>query len=221
VLEEFMLEAGATKVRDLRLEVRRIRSGASRDRHGDVVWLDFMAPHRHLVVDVTVTSARTNTNVPRIGARLPLPGGLALAAQHGKINADLRSYALLGTPSVQSVHDYYPFAMEDGGRLASMAAELVYRLAILVAVRRFPGMGATDTRSLRSDTYVRLQHIVRRTTYVPFLRFLGDERREFMQRLPATLYGTLGSYLGDALQEGSADVVACLPEPRAKVFSSL
>jgi hypothetical protein len=26
-----------------------------------------MAPHRHLVVDVTVTSARTNTNVPRIG----------------------------------------------------------------------------------------------------------------------------------------------------------
>jgi hypothetical protein len=34
VLEEFMLEAGATKGRDLRLEVRRIRSGASRDRHG-------------------------------------------------------------------------------------------------------------------------------------------------------------------------------------------
>jgi hypothetical protein len=32
VLEEFMLEAGATKGRDLQLEVRRIRSGASRDR---------------------------------------------------------------------------------------------------------------------------------------------------------------------------------------------
>jgi hypothetical protein len=54
VFEEFMLEAGATKGRDLRLEVHRIRSGASRDRHGDVVWIDFMAPHRHLVVDVTV-----------------------------------------------------------------------------------------------------------------------------------------------------------------------
>jgi hypothetical protein len=37
VLEEFMLEAGATKGRDLRLEVRRSRSGASRDSHGDVV----------------------------------------------------------------------------------------------------------------------------------------------------------------------------------------
>jgi hypothetical protein len=33
-----------------------------------------------------------------------------------------------------------PFAMEDGGRLVPMAAELVDRLAILVVVRRFPGM---------------------------------------------------------------------------------
>jgi hypothetical protein len=80
VLEEFMLEAGATKGRDLRLEVRRIRSGASRDRHGDVVWLDIMAPHRHLVVDVKVINARTDINVARIGARLPLPGSLALGA---------------------------------------------------------------------------------------------------------------------------------------------
>jgi hypothetical protein len=37
VLEELMLEAGPTKGRDLRLEVRRIRSGASQDRHGDVI----------------------------------------------------------------------------------------------------------------------------------------------------------------------------------------
>jgi hypothetical protein len=59
-----------------------------------------MAPNRHLVVDVTVTSARTNTNVPRISARLALPGSLALGAQHGKLDADLRTSPLLGTPSV-------------------------------------------------------------------------------------------------------------------------
>jgi hypothetical protein len=63
---------------------------------------------------VTVTSARTNTNVPRIDARLPLPGSLALGAQHVKLDADLRTSALLGTLAVQSVHDYYPFALEDG-----------------------------------------------------------------------------------------------------------
>jgi hypothetical protein len=91
VLEEFMLEAGATKGRYLRLEVRRIRSGASRDRPAAVVWLDFMVKHRHLVVNVTVRSARTNTNVPRIGGRLPLRGSLALGAQHGKLDADFRT----------------------------------------------------------------------------------------------------------------------------------
>jgi hypothetical protein len=52
---------------------------------------------------------------------------------------------LHGTPSVQSVHDYYPFAREDSGRLAPMAAELVDRLATLVAIRRFPCMGATGS----------------------------------------------------------------------------
>jgi hypothetical protein len=78
-----------------------------------------------------VTSARTNTTVLRIGARLPLPGSLALGAQHGKLDADPRTSALLGTPSIQSIHDYYPFAMEDTGRLAPMAAELVDRLNVL------------------------------------------------------------------------------------------
>jgi hypothetical protein len=74
-----------------------------------------MAPHRHnLVIDVTATSARTNTNVPRVGARLPLPGTLALGAQHGKLYADLRICALFGMPSVRSVHDYYPFLWRMG-----------------------------------------------------------------------------------------------------------
>jgi hypothetical protein len=56
-----------------------------------------MAPHRHLDVDVTVTSARKNTNIPRICASLPLPSDLALEARHGKLDADLRTAALLGT----------------------------------------------------------------------------------------------------------------------------
>jgi hypothetical protein len=129
-----------------------------------------MAPHRHLVVDVKVTSARTNTNDPRIGARLPFPSSLALGAEHGKIHAELRISALLGMPSVQSVHDYYPFPLEDGDRLAPMAAELVDHLAISMAIRRFPSMGAVDSRSLRSDSFVNMQHFVRRTTYVPFRR---------------------------------------------------
>jgi hypothetical protein len=63
--------------------------------------------------------------------------------------------------------------MEDGGQLAPMAVELVDRLAILVVVRRFPNMGDVDSPSLRSDSYVCMQHFVRRTTSVPFRRFCG------------------------------------------------
>jgi hypothetical protein len=39
-----------------------------------------------------------------------------------------------------------------------MAAELVDRMAILVAVRRFIRMGDADYRSLRSDSYVSVHH---------------------------------------------------------------
>jgi hypothetical protein len=100
VLEELLLEAGATKGWNLRFRFRYIRARASRGRHGDVVWLDFMAPHRPLVVFAAITSARTNTDVPCIGVRLPLPGSVALGAHHGKLDADLHTSALLGTPSV-------------------------------------------------------------------------------------------------------------------------
>jgi hypothetical protein len=46
-----MLEARAILGRELQLEVHRIRYGASRSRHEDVLWLDFVAPHCHLAVD--------------------------------------------------------------------------------------------------------------------------------------------------------------------------
>jgi hypothetical protein len=67
----------------------------------------------------------------------------------------------------------------------------------------------------------RMKEYVRRSTYFPFRRFLGDVRLEFMQRLSRVLYGTIGSYLRDFLQEGGAFVVACLPTPRPCLCASL
>jgi hypothetical protein len=63
--------------------------------------------------------------------------------------------------------------MDGAGQMAPMAAELVDRLAILVAVRRSPGLGAADSCSLRSDSYISIQHFVHRSTSVIFRRFLG------------------------------------------------
>jgi hypothetical protein len=76
-----------------------------------------------------------------------------------------------------------------------MAFELVDRLAILVAVRPLHGMGVADSRSLRSDTHVHLQHFLRRIIFVPFRRFLGDVRREFMQRLFMVLWVPISATL--------------------------
>jgi hypothetical protein len=50
---------------------------------------------------------------------------------------------------------------------------LVDRLAILVAVRRFHGMGVADSRSLRFGSYVRMQHFVRRFFLFLFGVFWG------------------------------------------------
>jgi hypothetical protein len=89
-----------------------------------------------------------------------------------------------------------------------MADELVDRLAILVVVRCFPGMGVADSRSLRSD----MQHFVRRSTYVPFRRLLGDARREFMQRLFAFFMAFWVPIF--TTQEVIAAVLVCLLVPR-------
>jgi hypothetical protein len=80
-----------------------------------------------------------------------------------------------------------------------MASELVGRMAILVATRRCLGMGVADSRALRCDSSVRMHRFVRRSAYVPFLRFWGDVRQDFLQSLAGALHGTLGSYLRDAL----------------------
>jgi hypothetical protein len=65
------------------------------------------------------------------------------------LDADIRTSSSLVTPTIQNVHDYHPFALEDGGRLVPMAVGLVDRLAILVGFRRFPSLGAADSLSLR------------------------------------------------------------------------
>jgi hypothetical protein len=83
-----------------------------------------------------------------------------------------------------------------------------------VIFRRFFGGVAADSRSSRFDSYVRMQHFIRRSTSLSST-VLGDVRREFLQRVFAALHGTLDSYLRATLHEGSADVVACLLVPRA------
>jgi hypothetical protein len=99
-----------------------------------------------------------------------------------------------------------------------MADDIVDRLAMMVAFRRFTSIGAADSRSLRLENYPRMEFVRRYTyvDYVPFRQFLGDVSREFMRRLSVVLHGKLGFYLHDALQEVSVATVARLPAPRSE-----
>jgi hypothetical protein len=126
-----------------------------------------------------------------------------------------------GTPSIHFVHNYYPLALDDGGQLAPMAVDFVDRLAILVAVRRFPSMGAPVRQALAlyGMTVARMKEFVLRSTYVPFCRFLGDVRCEFMQRLSLALHGTLGYFV--SMMPCKRVVQLSLHAPRPYAFVSV
>jgi hypothetical protein len=91
-----------------------------------------------------------------------------------------------------------------------MSVELVDRLSILVAVRRFPSLQNLGYCGLTFMSVCNISFVD--LLLFPFEDFWGIHmRREFMQRLSPALHGTLGSYLRDAL--GRADALACLPVP--------
>jgi hypothetical protein len=109
------------------------------------------------VIDDTVISSRKSSNALPLGALMTLPGSLATEARQGELNIDLRTSAVLGALSIRSVHDYYPFAFEDGGQLAPIAVDQVELLAYFL---RFYCMSAAVSRSLRSNSYVRIKEFV-------------------------------------------------------------
>jgi hypothetical protein len=110
----------------LRLEARRVRSRPSRDHLRDVVWLDFAAPHKHLVADVTVNGTSKISNVPVVGSSLPLPNILAMGAKHAKLDANPPKSSSLGTPSIPLM-TITPMLLRTG------AGWLLRRLTLFIA----------------------------------------------------------------------------------------
>eukprot|EP00873_Tetraselmis_striata_P041488 jgi/Tetstr1/461752/TSEL_006841.t1 len=68
------------------------------------------------------------------------PGIAATEAEQGKLAADRASSA-----PVQSVHRYYPFVVEDRGRLGKSALTVVYIAAVMLIVRNFLGGPSAPT----------------------------------------------------------------------------
>jgi hypothetical protein len=82
-------------------------------------WILWLRLYKHLVVDVTVTSSRTNSHVPVVGTPLPLLGNTAMGVKQAKLDVDRRTSSSLGTSSIQYAHDYDPICSLRRGSVGS------------------------------------------------------------------------------------------------------
>eukprot|EP00873_Tetraselmis_striata_P040919 jgi/Tetstr1/461183/TSEL_006320.t1 len=106
------------------------------------------------MIDFACVSSTTSTwgNDPRWCT----PGITATEAERNKLAADRASSA-----PVQDVHRYYPFVVEDRGRLGKSALTVVYIFAVLLAVRTFPGGPSAPTSCfLRGQSVQALRNFV-------------------------------------------------------------
>eukprot|EP00873_Tetraselmis_striata_P001208 jgi/Tetstr1/421472/TSEL_012421.t1 len=110
---------------DLTLETSGLRP-ADRSRPSDLTLAGWGGAACNYMIDFACVSSTTPTwsNDPRWW----IPGIAATEAEHAKLAADRASSA-----PVQGVHRYYPFVVEDRGRLGKSALTVVYIFAVLLA----------------------------------------------------------------------------------------
>ena len=153
----------------------------------------------HLVLDVTAVSARTATAAR--ATNWNQPGAPSLAAQQEKYDKD-RSSSL----PVQSVHEYYPVAVEDGGRLAPHALRVIWLLAVLIAVVRSDEVPSSQARLLRTYQFGRVREFLA-SCPGSFRSFVGRVKLELLQRVSTTIHGGIGGYLHSATQKYLSDAL--------------
>ena len=119
LIKAFFLECGARE-EHIRFELQGLRS--DRCRLGDVIWLGYSGPGRHLLVDGSIIGVFTNTTA-RESTRTP--GHAAAQKEDEKLSADAAS----PTP-VAPRHRLVPAViMEEGGRIGSHFHALLCELA--------------------------------------------------------------------------------------------
>eukprot|EP00873_Tetraselmis_striata_P043331 jgi/Tetstr1/463595/TSEL_008474.t1 len=153
------------------------------------------------MIDFACVSSTTPTwsNDPR----WCIPGIAATEAEHAKLAADRASSA-----PVQGVHRYYPFVVEDRGRLGKSALTVVYIFAVLLAVRNFPGGPSAPTSCfLRGQSVQALRNFVAGQP-AEFRRHMSRTRRGLLQRVSACVHGTLGGILSAGVQMAKSDACA-------------
>ena len=118
LIRAFLLDCGARKD-DIKFELHGLRSDKSRP--GDVIWLGYSGPGRHLLIDGSIVGVFTNTTA-RDSSRTR--GHAAACKEDEKLAADAAS----PTP-VSLRHRLVPAVVEEGGRLGAHFQALLRELA--------------------------------------------------------------------------------------------
>ena len=114
VVARLLRQAGAAKT-DIVFEVSNLRAG-DKTRPGDVVWLHFLGPGQHLLIDVSITAGVYRDAVLDDVSRVPVFA--AKAREDAKLDEDFRS----ASPVSQchgGRHRLVLFVLEEGGRFGS------------------------------------------------------------------------------------------------------
>ena len=131
-----------------------------------------------------------------------IPGIAATTAESGKYTKDRNSSA-----PVQFVHRFYPFIVEDRGRLGADARLAIFIFSVLIAAKTFPEDPNMDlSRLLRSYSVPELKQYVA-DSRATFRMHVGQVKRHIMQRLSAVIHGTLGSILATGIQSANVDYI--------------
>ena len=98
-------------------------------RPGDVVWLNFLGPGQHLLIDVSITGVYRDPVLDDVSR---IPGFAAKAREDAKLDEDFRS----ASPVSQvhgGRHRLVPFVLEEGGRFGDHALAILLEIAELGA----------------------------------------------------------------------------------------
>ena len=102
-------------------EVCNLRQG-DKTRPGDVIWLNFLGPGQHLLIDVSITGVYRDAVLKDV---CRIPGFAAKAVEDAKLDEDFRS----SSPVSQchgGRHRLVPFVLEEGGRFIGDHALLLW-----------------------------------------------------------------------------------------------
>ena len=130
VVARLLRQAGAAKT-DIVFEVSNLRAG-DKTRPGDVVWLHFLGPGQHLLIDVSITGVYRDAVLDDVSR---IPGFAAKAREDAKLDEDFRS----ASPVSQchgGRHRLVPFVLEEGGRFGDHALAYSCRRLLSLGLRQ-------------------------------------------------------------------------------------